>query len=56
MIAPVVAAALMRPLDPSGADVFDLGAVVDEGVVVDCVAFRPAGKVDTDVALREEIL
>ena len=50
VIAPVIAAGVIIPLNPACAHIFDLGTIVNEAVVDHLIAFGPAGKMNADLA------
>jgi len=56
IVAPVVAAAIFRPLDVAGADILDLGAIVDKCVRIDFIFFGTGGEMNADLALLEGVV
>ena len=55
IVAPVIADAVVGPLDVASADILHLRRVADEAVARDDVAFGAGGEVDADGAALEEI-
>ena len=55
IVAPVVAAPLLRPVERARADIHHLRLVADEGVAGDRVALGPGGEMDADMATLEPV-
>ena len=56
IVAPVIAAAVLRPVEVAGADILHLVAVVDEGVAGDLVAFGAGREMHADLAAFEPVV
>ena len=50
MVRPVIAPAFKAPFDVSGADVFYLCSIAQEGISCEHIALRPRSKMDADIA------
>src|SRR4029079_13967072 len=56
IVAPVVAAAALRPVEIAGADILHLVAVADEGVAGDLVALGAGREMHADAAALEPVV
>lgn len=55
-IAPVISAASLRPVEVTGADIFHLVAIADEGVAGDFVPFGAGREVHADAAALKPVV
>src|SRR5690606_39171991 len=56
IVGPVIAAAVLGPVEIAGADVFHLHLIGDEGIAREGVASGPGGEVDADAAAFEAVV